>query len=72
MTAGGAPRVCLIAIDRWISYLVRHCEGQLDLVGHGISVCSALDRETHCGRACPEGRPSEPDRVHCAMDGGRK
>lgn len=51
------------------SYLVREGQGKLDLVRHGLSVASALDRHAEDGGAGPEGRTSKTEGVHIVIDG---
>lgn len=49
--------------------LVRKGQGKLDLVVHGLSVTSALERSAEGRGTGPEGRASEAERAHLAMDG---
>ena len=51
------------------AYLVRKGQGKLDLVVHGLSVTSALERSAEGRGTGPEGRASEAERAHLAMDG---
>lgn len=46
---------------------MRQSQGQLDLVGDGLSVTTALDGSTEERRASPEGRASEADGAHFAV-----
>jgi hypothetical protein len=52
------------------TYLVRKGQGQLNLVGNGLGVSTALDRSAEHGGTGPEGRASEAEGVHLAMIGG--
>lgn len=54
------------------TYLVRKGQGQLDLVGDGLGISTALDGSAEEGRASPQGRASEAEGAHCAMDGYAK
>lgn len=51
---------------------MRKGQGQLDLVGDGLGVSTALDGSAEEGGAGPQGRASEAEGVHCAMDGDVK
>lgn len=52
------------------TYLVRKGQGQLDLVGNGLGVSTALDGSAEHGGTGPKGRASETEGVHLAMMGG--
>lgn len=52
------------------AYLVRKGQGKLDLVRHSLGVTSALERNAESGGTSPEGRASEAERAHLAMDEG--
>jgi hypothetical protein len=54
------------------TYLVRKGQGQLDLVGDGLGVSTALNGSAEEGGAGPQGRASEAEGAHCAMDGDVK
>jgi hypothetical protein len=53
----------------WSTHLVRQSQGQLDLVGNGLSVPTALDGSAEHGGTGPQGRASEAEGAHGAMDG---
>ena len=46
---------------------MRQSQGQLDLVGDGLSVTTALDGSTEERRASPKGRASEAEGAHFAV-----
>lgn len=46
------------------TYLVREGQGELDLVGNGLSVSTALDGSAEHGGTSPKGRASEAEGVH--------
>jgi hypothetical protein len=48
---------------------VRENQGELDLVGDGLSVTAALERYAESSRASPEGRASETEGAHLAIGG---
>lgn len=52
------------------TYLVRQGQGQLDVFGDSLSISTALDRSAEDRGAGPQGRASEAEGAHCAMDGG--
>lgn len=49
------------------TYVVRESEGQLQLLGHGLGVGSALSGDTESSRPCSESRPGETERQHYAI-----
>jgi hypothetical protein len=55
-----------------LTYLVRKGQGQLDLVGNGLGVSTALDGSTEDGGTGPQGGASEAEGAHCAMVGDAK
>lgn len=50
------------------SYLVRHSQGELDLVGDSVGIGSAAGRDANGGRTHPEGSPCKSKRAHCVWD----
>lgn len=53
-------------------YLMGEGKRKLELVGHSLSVASALERSAESRGTSPEGRASEAKRAHLAMvDGSR-
>ena len=46
------------------TYLVRQGQGELDLVGNGLGVSTALDGGAEHGGTSPKGRASEAEGVH--------
>ena len=49
---------------------MREDKGKLDLVINGLSVTAALDRHTEGSGTSPEGRASETEGAHRAIEGG--
>jgi hypothetical protein len=51
---------------------VREHQGELDLVGDGLSVTPALKGHAEGSRASPESRASETEGAHLAIGGNEK
>ena len=51
---------------------MRKGQGELDLVRHGFSVSSALERNAEGRGTSPQGRAGKTKRVHLAMGGWRE
>ena len=53
-----------------LTYLVREGQGQLDLVGDGLGVSTALDGSAEHGGTSPQSRASKAEGAHCAIGWG--